>query len=119
MKGRTTMKSSMTFNIIAKKENDMWIAHCLELDIVATSDSLADLRKDMDDLIIAQIDYAFSNNNLDNLYCPAPPEIWKEFYSCKNSQKTKIEITPESPTSSFVPPWIIANTCFVNETTIA
>lgn len=113
------MKSSMTFNIITKKENNIWIAHCLELDIVATSDSLADLRKDMDDLISAQIEYAFRNNNLDCLYRPAPPEIWREFYSCKKSQETKIEIKPESPTGSFVPPWIISNTCFVDEATIA
>jgi hypothetical protein len=103
MKGRTTMKSSMTFNIIAKKENDMWIAHCLELDIVATSDSLADLRKDMDDLIIAQIDYAFSNNNLDNLYRPAPPEIWKEFYSCKKFSKDKNRNKIRIPHQFFCP----------------
>jgi hypothetical protein len=75
------MNNSMTFNIIAKKESGMWVAHCLELDIVATAGTMTDVKKEMDDLIVAQIDYAFTNNNLDNLYKPAPPEAWKEFYA--------------------------------------
>lgn len=111
------MKSmkSMTFNILARKENDLWVAHCLELDIVATSNSLADLKKEMEDLIITQVDYAFSNNNLDNLYHPAPPEVWSLFYACKESIEKKIKMRPGFSGNSFVPPWIIANTCINRE----
>jgi hypothetical protein len=86
------MDNSMIFNIIAKKENGMWIAHCLELDIVATASSKLNVIKEINDLIVAQIDYAFSNNNLDNLYKPAPAEVWKEFYACKESQVKRIKI---------------------------
>jgi hypothetical protein len=114
------MKSRMTFNILAKKEaGGSWIAHCLELDIVATANSLPELKKDILDLIATQVDYAFTSNNLDNLYHPAPPEVWKEFYACKNQEETEVEIKKsfreETDLQTFVPPWIITNTCLSPE----
>ena len=72
----------MTFNILIKEEEDTCIAHCLELDIVATSRTIECVEADIMSLITAQIEYAFENNNLENLYHPAPPEVWKEYFSC-------------------------------------
>lgn len=111
------MENSMIFNILIKEEEDMWVAHCLELDIVATADSLEAVEKDIKDLVITQVDYAFSNDNLENLYHPAPPETWKEFYECNELTVNKIMVesafrTPKTQ-QIFVPPWIIANTCFI------
>jgi transcription elongation factor len=57
-------KFSLTVNILVKKEQGVLVGHCLELDIVATANNMRQLKKDMADLIIAQIDYAFTNNNL-------------------------------------------------------
>jgi len=113
------MEKSITFNILAKKEDNLWIAHCLELDIVATSKTLKVLKKEIVDLIITQINYAFSNNNLKNLYHPAPAEVWKEFYACKESVERKIKLRSEFEDNSFVPPWITANTGFAQERVFA
>lgn len=114
--GAKADETSMVFNILAKKTHDMWIAHCLELDIVATSNSLDTLEKDIKDLILTQVDYAFSNDNLANLYHPAPSNVWKEFYACRKSIEDKIKVKSafQKRTSPrlFVPPWIIAKTCF-------
>ena len=114
-----TMEKSMTFNILAKKESDMWLAHCLELDIVATAKTITTLKKEIENLIITQIDYAFSNDNLDNLYHPAPAEVWKEFYACKESVEKRVKMRSEFKANSFVPPWIIANTCVTEARTVA
>ena len=76
-----TNNIGMTFNILFKEE-DTCIAHCLELDIVATSRTIECVEADIMSLITAQIEYAFENNNLENLYHPAPPEVWKEYFSC-------------------------------------
>ena len=70
---------SMIFSVLVKKEGDTWVAHCLELDIVTTARSLDAAKAEMNDLIAAQVDYAFCNDNLENLYRPAPPEVWKKF----------------------------------------
>jgi hypothetical protein len=103
----------MIFNLLVKKEDDTYVAHCLELDIVATSRDLEQVKSDMVDLIKAQVDYAFSNNNLAHLYHPAPPEVWQEFYACKHQIEEKtIRSAVKSKTSErFIPPWIVARTC--------
>jgi hypothetical protein len=107
--------AALTFNILIKREGQMCVAHCLELDIVATGNSMADAQKDIIDLILTQVEYAFSNDNLDYLYRPAPAEIWKEFYACRDSIQDRFSTQPEIKNApgaySFIPPWIIANTC--------
>lgn len=104
----------MTFNVFVKREGGIFIAHCLELDIVATGGSLDQVEKDLLDLVSAQVDYAFTHDNLEYLYHPAPREIWKEFYSGKAyiEKRSKIESLPKKDTpEAFVPPWIIATFC--------
>jgi len=110
------MDNSMIFNVLIKKEGKEYVAHCLELDIVATASTLSQVKSDIKDLIITQVDYAFRNDNLANLYRPAPPEVWREFYDCKSSEGKKIRMKSGFKNNIFVPPWIIANTCFSPET---
>ena len=78
------MKSStsMIFNVLIKKEGNLFLAHCLELDLVAAAKTFSRVKKEMRDIIETQVDYAFSNDNLDHLYKPAPSEVWREFYAC-------------------------------------
>ena len=107
--------NSMVFNILMKKENEVFIAHCMELDIVATGQSIDEAANDLIDLIVAQLQYAFINDNLDHLYHPAPPEIWRQFYMCEHSLgEQKIELSlpsKEASPQSFTPPWIITKMC--------
>jgi hypothetical protein len=114
MKNQST---SLTVNILAKKEGDLWVGHCLELDIVTTSDTQEAMKKDMEDLIAAQVEYAFANDDLAHLFRPAPMEVWEEFYQCKSMTEDKILM--ESKSKPFVPPWIIAKTCLIKERQVA
>lgn len=106
---------SIKFNILIKKEDDIYVAHCLELDIVATADNLDQVKDDIISLIDAQISYAFGNDNLANLFRPAPSEVWEEFYSC---EKPVEEIHPlkrfdkkGTRPSIFIPPIVSTSTC--------
>lgn len=109
---------SITVNVLIKKEGDYFLAHCLELDIVATADSAEKVEKEIIDLIDAQIDYAFAHGNLENLYRPAPLEVWKEFDRCKEAKEMKSRVESRfkgDSLESFVPPWVVANMCMVAE----
>jgi len=105
--------SGMIFNVLIKEIDNQYVAHCLELDIVTVSKNTTQAKKDIIDLIKAQVDYAFSNDNLEFLYHPAPPGVWQEFYACKEQIEKKIKIESVFPKSAhrFVPPWITARTC--------
>lgn len=101
--------TGMTFNFLTKKEGDIFVAHCMELDIVATAATEDEVNKEIIELVVAQLSYAFANDNLDHLYRPAPSEVWKEFYACKELSEKEINVP--QPAEGFVPPWIIAKMC--------
>ena len=106
---------AVTFSILIKKTEEYgFVAHCLELDLVATADSMEAVKADIFDVIVTQVHHAFANDNLEYLYHPAPPEVWKEFYECGEQQIEYRAISRDSEDEKlekFVPPWIIANTC--------
>jgi hypothetical protein len=107
-------KGAMIFNILVKQEADLYVAHCLELDIVATGSTLRQVKDDMKGLISTQVDYAFAHNNLRNLYRPAPPKVWKEFFACKEQLEERHRVQSAFASQmpdAFVPPWFIARTC--------
>jgi len=110
--------TSMIFNVLIKKEGGLFLAHCLELDLVATAKTFSQVKKEIREIIETQVDYAFSNDNLDHLYRPAPPEAWREFYSCQEMQEEKLNIKSslkKTGRERFIPPWIIARICEVSE----
>lgn len=74
---------SLHILITITEEDNEWVAHCLEFDIVATAEDIASVKKDILSLIKAHIEYAIKNNNMAYLFKPAPPEVWKAFWSKK------------------------------------
>lgn len=105
---------ALIFNVLIRKEKDYFVAHCLELDIVTTAATAEEVQTEIIDLVDAQIGYAFTHNNLDNLYHPAPPEIWREYFACRDSWEKKKEVEPrfhDADQDNFVPPWIITRMC--------
>ncbi|MBU0463838.1 MAG: hypothetical protein KKD21_00040 [Proteobacteria bacterium] len=107
-------KTSITVNVLTKKEDGMFVAHCLELDIVAVGTTIDDAQRELVSLVCAQIDSAFSNDNLDNLFHPAPPEVWQELFKCKEQIERKYEIRSEFKKKNDIektPPWLITNIC--------
>jgi hypothetical protein len=112
---KSSSGTSMVFNCLIKKDENYHIGHCLELDIVVTAKTIEEVKNDLGDVILAQVDYAFSNDNLENLFRPAPAEVWKEFYECRTQTEEKMELNSaykkKESLKKFVPPWIIAKTC--------
>jgi len=84
----------MTFHILIKfdDEEKEWVAHCLELDIEAVAENIEDVKSDIVGVIQAQIGYAFTHDNLDNLFNSAPRSAWKEFYECVEGPNERILI---------------------------
>lgn len=104
---------SFAVNVLVKKEGDSWTAHCLELDIVASANTAEEARQDMIDLVVEQIKYALSNDNMENLFFPAPKEVWEEFFACKakSAEDYQLKNGPEAKGLR----GILANTCFASE----
>ncbi|MBI4773816.1 MAG: hypothetical protein HY788_06485 [Deltaproteobacteria bacterium] len=125
--GASSSQGSM-YNVLIQHEDNIYTAHCLELDIVTEAPTLDQVKLDIVDLIRSAIEYAFRHDNLDHLFRAAPLEIWEEFYRClredpsSEREEIKIEIpsaqqTEENTVPHFIPPWVITNVCRTTRST--
>ncbi len=64
---------------VAYRHGEWWIAHCLELDLVAEGRTTKDAIKDVMDLCCTQIETAMRSGDLQSIFRAAPPEIWAMF----------------------------------------
>jgi len=80
-------EESFTFKVLIKKEPEEWVAHCLELNLVTVAETLDQVQSDIIDVIIAHVRYALENDNLEYMYHPAPPNVWKDFFKCSDREE--------------------------------
>lgn len=83
----------LRFNIHIEREGEAYIAHCLEMGLVATCDDLNELPAVMSKLIHRQIQFALKNNNPADIFHPAPPEVWEKFRAARGHKMEEVERT--------------------------
>jgi hypothetical protein len=80
----------LELRVIVYREDAFWLAHCLELDIVAEGETPQKAVRDLTDLCVLQIRTAIEESDLTSIFRPAPAEIWKLFFTSKKKKKTKL-----------------------------
>lgn len=78
----------------------MNVAHCLELDLVATATDRDTAEQRLDTLVRCQIKMVANRFNLADLNFSAPQEYWDRFYDAQEFKKAKLELE--------VPPIVVA-----------
>lgn len=73
-------------------DDDVCIAHCLELDLVATGQTRAVAEKRLDTLVRAQIRMIVAKLNFADLSFAAPQEYWDRFYEGQEFRKAQLEL---------------------------
>src|SRR5579859_5801411 len=76
---KITKKPSINLSAIVYCEDGIWLAHCLELDIVAEGTDPRDALQALMSLCDLQITTALEEGDIAAIFRPAPPEIWKLF----------------------------------------
>lgn len=76
---------------LLSESNDKHIAHCLDLDLVATADTRKDAAQKLDRLVKATIEIALATQQFANLATRAPQNFWIEFADGKT-----IELEPKA-----------------------
>jgi hypothetical protein len=66
---------------IVYREGGLWIAHCLELDIVAEGPTPQAALDANLELCVFQIETALENDDLESVFRAAPAKYWTLFYS--------------------------------------
>ena len=81
-------KRELTFHLdvlVERKSPALWVAHCLQLDLVAEAATSKAAFEELLNLVDAQIRTCVENDNLDNLYFPAPKEVWNKLAQIKRA----------------------------------
>ena len=91
-------KADIRLDILVKKEADHYEAHCLQFDLVATDDSIEGVKRAINELCIAHVEFALEHDNLEYLFSLAPPAVWLE-YLLKSADAT-CEVTSQALASS-------------------
>jgi len=76
---RAARNLRISLRAIIYREDDCWVAHCLEMDIVSEGSGPQDALRNLDDLCGLQIKVALEEGDLESIFKPAPPEIWKMY----------------------------------------
>ena len=69
------------------RDGQWWIAHCLEMDVVAEGDSAIEAIRSAVELCGIKIEEAMRDGNLRSIFRPAPPEIWELYARAKRFRK--------------------------------
>jgi|SRR5208337_2896833 len=77
------------FRFLVRKEEDWFVAYCLELDLVAAAKTKDQAVQEIRDLTRHQVEYCIVNDNMDRLFRRAPEEIWAEYYACEEKPTQK------------------------------
>lgn len=66
--------------VIDDKDKKVFLAHCLDMDIVTQGKTASDSIVELKELVVTQIEYCLENDMLDSLFRPAPKEYWDTYY---------------------------------------
>lgn len=89
-----------SLNYLFTEEGGTVVAHCLDLDLVATGHDRDSAERRLDTLVRAQVRTIVKQLNFADLNFPAPQEYWEQFYQGQEFKKTKLELD--------VPPIVVA-----------
>lgn len=85
----------LRLDVLVEMQDGEYVAHCLQLDIVATGPTEEQAVSDVLDLVQAQIDFATANDNLESIMKPAPLDVWQRLLSSYVDPKPKCERRPQ------------------------
>jgi hypothetical protein len=109
-------EEKFAFKVLIRREPDAWVAHCLELNLVAVAQTAEHVEADIIDIIVAHVRYAIENDNLEHMYHPAPPHVWKAFFKCSDREETSYRRDEAVLDGSWsVIPIIQADKCFYRQ----
>jgi hypothetical protein len=100
MKSQAT--AQFTFHVLIEPREGVYVAHCLEMGLVATANSQEDLPSIMQKMIVRQLEFAISNGNPQDIYHAAPQEVWERF---KNAAE-KEQVNELDQIERRIEPWL-------------
>jgi predicted RNase H-like HicB family nuclease len=72
-------------DVLLYREDGEWVAHCLQLDLVEAGATPEEAEDNLAGVIQHHIQWALDDDDMEHLFHPAPPEVWKQFFGAKTN----------------------------------
>jgi len=72
-------------DVLLYRENGAWVAHCLQLDLVEAGATPEEAEENLAGVISHHIQWALEDDDMEHLFHPAPPDVWKQFFGAKTN----------------------------------
>lgn len=95
---KSTTDLSIDLRAVLYPQRNVWIAHCLEMDLVAEGPSADQALLDLLDLCAYQIEFALEHGDLKSIFRPAPEETWVMYW---RAHKKRLPKKPAKPVDRF------------------
>src|SRR5260370_23457679 len=86
---KVAKRMRITLRGVVYREDSVWLAHCLEMDIVAEGATPEQALKDVIELCHLQLRVAREEGDIEAAFRPAPPEYWKLFFMAPKRRRAK------------------------------
>jgi predicted RNase H-like HicB family nuclease len=83
--------------IVFYKDEDDWIAHCLEFDLIGDGVTREKAMENLAEAILLQIQASVEHNNVANLFSPADGKYFRMFAAGKDVARAEVELKPLCP----------------------
>ena len=70
-------------DVLLYREDGEWVAHCLQLDLVEAGATPEEAEEALAGVIQHHVQWVLEDNDMEHLFHPAPPEVWKEFFTAE------------------------------------
>ncbi|MFH1562609.1 MAG: hypothetical protein ABIF11_04215 [Nitrospirota bacterium] len=78
-------------DVLIEKEANLYTAHCLQFDLVADGKTKEEVKKNILDVIVEYISFAYRNNWERFVFKPAPQEYWEKLCHSRPELPEQIE----------------------------
>jgi len=75
-----------------ESDRSVWVAHCLEFDLMGHGPSQRDALVLLNDAIALQVKHTIQSGNIENLFSPAPAEYQLMYARGRNVAKGRLEV---------------------------
>ena len=89
-----TQKLRISLRIVFYQDHGLWIAHCLEFDLLGDGETKEEAARQLMDAIATQVHCFLENRDATSLFSPAPPEIQRMFAAGDEVDCTNQTIEP-------------------------
>ena len=78
-------------DVLIEKENSLYTAHCLQFDLVADGKTKEEVKKNILDIIVEYVSFAYKNNWERFVFKPAPQEYWEKLCHSRPEPSERIK----------------------------